>query len=106
MGVLIFPDPLNLYSVFYRLKFLLSQSDIFSHFGAVKEQSLSSSGKAAASAPGRRATSSSSSAAAAAASEDLDEDEKAMLDEVKKEWLSVNHLYGTTSTYCYPIGRR
>eukprot|EP01035_Chromulina_nebulosa_P022015 gene22015-28499_t len=75
-----------------RLKFLLSQSDIFSHFGAVKEQSLSSSGKAAASAPGRRATSSSS--AAATASEDLDEDEKAMLDEEEDE---ANESIGKTT---------
>ncbi len=80
------------------MKFLLSQSDIFSHFGAVKEQSLSSSGKATASGPKRRA--------ATAVAEDLDEDEKAIIDEVSALFVLQAHVsYKNLNSYML-IGRR
>jgi hypothetical protein len=62
---------------FCRLKFLLAQSDIFSHFGSVKAGGVSASSSAAASANRTGIKNSRRNVS----SEDLDEDEKAMQEE-------------------------
>ena len=72
--------------IIHRLKYLLSQSDIFSHFGAVKADTTGNSMKppTSTSAPksvgsrGKRAT-------AAAAADELDDDERALADEEADE---------------------
>ena len=76
----------NHHPIMNRLKYLLSQSDIFSHFGAVKADTTGNSMKppTSTSAPksvgsrGKRAT-------AAAAADELDDDERALADEEADE---------------------
>jgi hypothetical protein len=100
--------PLTYVSFLLRLKYLLSQSDIFSHFGAVKTDTTGSSGPGAAPAASSSKQGSSANLSKAAssgnlaksasgtnlsksgrrnraASDELDEDEKAMVREEDDE---------------------